>query len=366
MRERPQERMPGAGWSRQTRRARLRLDRHVCRRRSCILAPRIMTASDRAPAADRRRWPSAVAPAPERQLDAATTPPQIGDALREAPEGIAGGRCHRRRTARLGRRAAAAALRPPPRHRRSTSSPSTTTTRRWSSAIEDVADDRPKKQARVRFQRRAGRLGYAVHDNWTGRSSRWSASSARTWLKLLRMFKEPGRFRPTATVHHMEQVGLDAVPLVVLLSLPGRRGDRLPRRQHPARLRRDDLRGRTGQHRLPARVRRAADRDRPGRPHRQRVHRADRRDGQPRGGRCDPHARPGPDRPAGDPAHAGAAGDAAAADLHRDDLRPARRPHGRRLRASTSRRSSTWRACTRRWSCGTSWSACPRRRCSRW
>jgi phospholipid/cholesterol/gamma-HCH transport system permease protein len=32
------------------------------------------------------------------------------------------------------------------------------------------------------------------------------------------MFKEPRRFRLTATVHHMEQVGLDAVPLVVLLS----------------------------------------------------------------------------------------------------------------------------------------------------
>ncbi len=31
------------------------------------------------------------------------------------------------------------------------------------------------------------------------------------------MIKEPSRFRPTATVHHMEQVGLDAVPLVALL-----------------------------------------------------------------------------------------------------------------------------------------------------
>src|SRR5688500_1629625 len=35
---------------------------------------------------------------------------------------------------------------------------------------------------------------------------------------MLRMVKEPGRFRPTATVFHMEQVGLDAVPLVILLS----------------------------------------------------------------------------------------------------------------------------------------------------
>ena len=45
----------------------------------------------------------------------------------------------------------------------------------------------------------------------------------------------------------------------------------------------------------------------------QRVHRADRRDAEPRGGRCDPHAGPGPDRPAGDAARARAAGDAAAA-----------------------------------------------------
>ena len=37
-------------------------------------------------------------------------------------------------------------------------------------------------------------------------------------VKLLRLFKEPSRFRPTATVHHMEQVGLDAAPLVAMLS----------------------------------------------------------------------------------------------------------------------------------------------------
>ena len=37
-------------------------------------------------------------------------------------------------------------------------------------------------------------------------------------VKLARLVKEPRRFRLTATVHHMEQVGLDAVPLVALLS----------------------------------------------------------------------------------------------------------------------------------------------------
>ncbi len=35
---------------------------------------------------------------------------------------------------------------------------------------------------------------------------------------MLRLLHAPRRFRLTATVHHMEQVGLDAVPLVALLS----------------------------------------------------------------------------------------------------------------------------------------------------
>ncbi len=37
-------------------------------------------------------------------------------------------------------------------------------------------------------------------------------------VKAARLVKEPRRFRLTATVHQMEQVGLDAVPLVALLS----------------------------------------------------------------------------------------------------------------------------------------------------
>ncbi|MCP2821109.1 ABC transporter permease, partial [Salmonella enterica subsp. enterica serovar Typhimurium] len=35
--------------------------------------------------------------------------------------------------------------------------------------------------------------------------------------KMARLVREPSRFRPTATVYHMEQVGLDAAPLVALL-----------------------------------------------------------------------------------------------------------------------------------------------------
>ena len=42
-------------------------------------------------------------------------------------------------------------------------------------------------------------------------------------VKLLRLFKEPSRFRLTSTVHHMEQVGLDSAPLVALLCYAGLR-----------------------------------------------------------------------------------------------------------------------------------------------
>lgn len=84
-------------------------------------------------------------------------------------------------------------------------------------AIEDVADDRPKKKREYGFAAALGRLGFAVQDNWQEIIALVSFLGENL-AKLLRMFKEPRRFRLTATVHHMEQVGLDAVPLVVLLS----------------------------------------------------------------------------------------------------------------------------------------------------
>jgi len=81
---------------------------------------------------------------------------------------------------------------------------------------------------------------------------------------------------------------------------------------------------------LPARIRRPADGDPVGRPHRQRLHRADRRDAEWRGDRRYPHPGPGSDRIAGVATPVRAAGDAAAADLPGDDGRPARRPGGLR------------------------------------
>ena len=84
-------------------------------------------------------------------------------------------------------------------------------------AIEDVADERPKKKREYGFAAALGRLGYAVADNWREIIALVSFGG-ESLAKLLRMAKEPRRFRLTATVAHMEQVGLDAVPLVALLS----------------------------------------------------------------------------------------------------------------------------------------------------
>jgi phospholipid/cholesterol/gamma-HCH transport system permease protein len=84
-------------------------------------------------------------------------------------------------------------------------------------AIEDVADERPKKKREYGFAAALGRLGYAVADNWREIIALVSFGG-ESLSKLLRMARQPRRFRVTATVAHMEQVGLDAVPLVALLS----------------------------------------------------------------------------------------------------------------------------------------------------
>ena len=83
-------------------------------------------------------------------------------------------------------------------------------------AIEDVADDRPKRKREYGVAAALARLGFAVTDNWKEVLA-LVAFFGEVLLKLLRMVRDPRRFRATATVHHMEQVGLDAVPLVALL-----------------------------------------------------------------------------------------------------------------------------------------------------
>jgi phospholipid/cholesterol/gamma-HCH transport system permease protein len=85
------------------------------------------------------------------------------------------------------------------------------------SIIEDVADDRPPRKRDYGFLAALARLGQQVQEN--GREIVSLVSfTGENLVKLLRMVKEPRRFRLTATVSHMEQVGLDAVPLVILLS----------------------------------------------------------------------------------------------------------------------------------------------------
>lgn len=84
------------------------------------------------------------------------------------------------------------------------------------SAIEDVADDRPPRKRDLGFKAALGRLGFAVVDNWNEIIALVSFLGENL-VKLVRLAKEPRRFRLTSTVFHMEQVGLDAVPLVILL-----------------------------------------------------------------------------------------------------------------------------------------------------
>ncbi len=83
--------------------------------------------------------------------------------------------------------------------------------------IEEVADDRPKPKRDFGVLAALERLGVSVHG--MGHNIVALASFlGENLVKGGRLIREPRRFRLTATVHHMEQVGLDAVPLVALLS----------------------------------------------------------------------------------------------------------------------------------------------------
>ena len=84
-------------------------------------------------------------------------------------------------------------------------------------AIEDVHDDRPQGKREYGVRAMLGRIGFGLIDN-AGEVMALVSFFGEFLVKILRLFKEPGRFRLTSTVHHMEQIGLDAVPLVALLS----------------------------------------------------------------------------------------------------------------------------------------------------
>lgn len=84
-------------------------------------------------------------------------------------------------------------------------------------SVADVCDDNPPAKRNFGFIAALDRLGRGVLDN------------AREVLALIsflgevlhkgwRMIFNPRRFRATSAVYHMEQVGLDAVPLIVVLN----------------------------------------------------------------------------------------------------------------------------------------------------
>ena len=74
-----------------------------------------------------------------------------------------------------------------------------------------------KKRKDLGFREMLGRLGYSVED-YSKEVLALVAFGGLTLQTMLRTLRNPARVRLTSTVHHMEQVGLDAVPLVLLLS----------------------------------------------------------------------------------------------------------------------------------------------------
>ncbi|MCD9085907.1 ABC transporter permease [Stenotrophomonas sp. SY1] len=83
--------------------------------------------------------------------------------------------------------------------------------------IEEVADERPKPQRDYGVAAALERLGRSVQA--IGRNIVVLVNFLGENLsKMARLLRQPRRLRLTATVSQMEQVGLDAVPLVALLS----------------------------------------------------------------------------------------------------------------------------------------------------
>ncbi|MGV8960557.1 MAG: MlaE family ABC transporter permease [Stenotrophomonas sp.] len=85
------------------------------------------------------------------------------------------------------------------------------------STIEEVVDDRPKPKRDFGVLAALERLGRSVHATALNIVTLVSFLGENL-VKLARLVRQPRRFRLTATVHQMELVGLDAVPLVALLS----------------------------------------------------------------------------------------------------------------------------------------------------
>ena len=109
-------------------------------------------------------------------------------------------------------------------------------------------------------------------------------------IALLRTAVRPSSLRLISVLSHVEQIGLNALPIVGLISflvgvvLAYQGADQL------RAIRRRDLHRQPGRHLRPARDGHPADRDRGRRPLGLRLHRADRHHAGERGGRCAAHA----------------------------------------------------------------------------
>jgi len=84
--------------------------------------------------------------------------------------------------------------------------------------VQAICESPPRTKRRdYGVRQMLGRMGYAVED-YTRESLALVGFLGLTLKTGLGVALRPARFRLTPTVHHMEQVGLDAVPLVILLS----------------------------------------------------------------------------------------------------------------------------------------------------
>src|SRR5690606_35500032 len=82
---------------------------------------------------------------------------------------------------------------------------------------EDVADERPPRRREYGVAAALGRLGCAVTDN-AGEVVALVSLLGESLRKETRMVHQPRHFRAASVVPRMEQGGLDAAPLVALLS----------------------------------------------------------------------------------------------------------------------------------------------------
>ncbi|MFA6985735.1 MAG: ABC transporter permease, partial [Arenimonas sp.] len=85
-------------------------------------------------------------------------------------------------------------------------------------AVREICETPPHSKAKdLGFRRMLERLGFSMED-YAREVLALIGFGGLTLQTTIRTLFNPSRIRMTPTVHHMEQVGLDAVPLVLLLS----------------------------------------------------------------------------------------------------------------------------------------------------